>query len=183
VRAALGASRGRIAADLLLESVILGLLGSTIGLESRLCSFVVLSPASLRRDFHAFREIGIDVPVLLFTLLISLLASILFGSLPIFKYAGVRLSTGIREGGPSAQPKQGAAASRAKRFGGCSSRACARPAHLLGIDDSHFPCAYRRQSRILRGGDPGRPSASRFPRRDQRKRKSRSHRRRNLATV
>jgi predicted permease len=36
---------------------------------------------------------------LLFTLAISLLASVLFGSIPIFKYAGARLSTGIREGG------------------------------------------------------------------------------------
>src|SRR5436190_169761 len=46
------------------------------------------------------RDVVGDVgSVLLFTLLISLLASILFGSIPIFKYAGVRLSTGIREGG------------------------------------------------------------------------------------
>src|SRR5712692_7326670 len=87
VRAALGASRARIAADLLLESVILGLLGSAVGLG--------LASAGLPR----LREIGIDSRVLLFTLLISLLASILFGSIPIFKYAGVRLSTGIREGG------------------------------------------------------------------------------------
>src|SRR5713226_5312446 len=98
VRAALGASRGRIAADLLLESVMLGLLGSTIGLGLAYAALRVLAaiaPAGLPR----IRESGIDGPVLLFTLLISLLASVLFGSIPIFKYAGVRLSTGIREGG------------------------------------------------------------------------------------
>src|SRR6266567_3477049 len=98
VRAALGASRARIAADLLLESVLLGLLGSTVGLGLAYAALRVLAaiaPAGLPR----IREIGIDGRVLLFTLLISLLASILFGSIPIFKYAGVRLSTGIREGG------------------------------------------------------------------------------------
>src|SRR5438132_1634713 len=98
VRGALGASRARIAADLLLESVILGLLGSTVGLGLAYAALRVLAaiaPAGLPR----VREIGIDGRVLFFTLLISLLASILFGSIPIFKYAGVRLSTGIREGG------------------------------------------------------------------------------------
>src|SRR5882757_9004672 len=98
VRAALGASRPRIAADLLFESVILGLLGSAVGLGlayAALRVLAVIAPAGLPR----VREIGIDSRVLLFTLLISLLASILFGSIPIFKYAGVRLSTGIREGG------------------------------------------------------------------------------------
>ena len=98
VRAALGASRGRIAADLLVESVILGLHGSAVGLGLAYAALRVLAaiaPAGLPR----VREIGIDGPVLLFTLLISLLASILFASIPIFKYAGARLSTGIREGG------------------------------------------------------------------------------------
>ncbi len=98
VRAALGASRGRIAADLLLESVLLGLLGSTVGLGlayAALRVLAALAPAGLPR----VREIGIDGRVLLFTLLISLFASVLFGSIPILKYAGVRLSTGIREGG------------------------------------------------------------------------------------
>ncbi len=92
VRAALGASRGRIAADLLLESIILGLLGSTVGLGLAYAALRVLAaiaPAGLPR----IREIGINAPVLLFTLLISLFASILFGSIPM------RLSTGIREGG------------------------------------------------------------------------------------
>src|SRR5437016_3688959 len=98
VRGALGASRLHIAGDLLLESVLLGLLGSTVGLGLAYAALRVLAaiaPTGLPR----VREISINGPVLLFTLLISLLASILFGAIPIFKYAGARLSTGIREGG------------------------------------------------------------------------------------
>jgi predicted permease len=98
VRGALGASRLHIAGDLLLESVLLGLLGSTIGLGLAYAALRVLAaiaPSGLPR----VREIGINGPVLLFTLLISLLASILFGAIPVFKYTGVHLSTGIREGG------------------------------------------------------------------------------------
>lgn len=98
VRAALGASRGRLAAELLLESVILGLLGSVIGLGLAYVALrvlVALAPTGLPR----IHEIGLDATVLLFTLAISLFASILFGSIPVFKYGGARLSTGIREGG------------------------------------------------------------------------------------
>jgi predicted permease len=98
VRSALGATRAHIAADLLLESVILGLFGSVIGLGLAYVALRILAaiaPAGLPR----IRDIGIDGPVLLFTLLIALLASILFACIPIFKYAGVHLSTGIREGG------------------------------------------------------------------------------------
>ncbi len=98
VRAALGASRGRIAAELLLESVILGLLGSVFGLGlayAALRILVRMAPSGLPR----IDEIGIDGPVLLFTAAVALLASLLFGCIPIFKYSGARLSTGIREGG------------------------------------------------------------------------------------
>src|SRR5215831_14039410 len=45
------------------------------------------------------QEISIDRTVLLFTLGIAVLASVLFGSIPVLKYAGAHLSTGIREGG------------------------------------------------------------------------------------
>ncbi|HEY6293744.1 MAG TPA: ABC transporter permease [Terriglobia bacterium] len=98
VRAALGASRARIAGELLFESVILGLAGSALGLAlayGALRALVALAPAGLPR----LNEIRLDLPVLLFTLVLALLASVLFGSVPIFKYAGVRFGTGLREGG------------------------------------------------------------------------------------
>jgi predicted permease len=98
VRSALGASPYRIAGELLLESITLGFLGSAIGLGlayAALRVLVLIAPDGLPR----INEIGIDGPVLLFTFVISVLASVLFGAIPIFKYAGVRLSTGIREGG------------------------------------------------------------------------------------
>ena len=98
VRSALGASPHRIAGELFLESFTLGLLGSAIGLGlafAALRALVAMAPSGIPR----INEIGIDGPVLLFTFAIAILASILFGSIPIFKYAGVRLSTGIRQGG------------------------------------------------------------------------------------
>jgi predicted permease len=98
LRAALGASRGRIAGELLLESVTLGLLSSLLGLGLAwiaLRVLVAIAPTGIPR----INEIGIDSAVLLFTLAITLFASFLFGVIPVFKYAGVRLSTGIREGG------------------------------------------------------------------------------------
>jgi predicted permease len=98
LRAALGAGWWRIAGELLLESVILGLLGSVLGLGlayGALRVLVAVAPAGLPR----ISEVGINGPVLLFTLGVSLLASLLFGCVPILKYAGARLTTGIREGG------------------------------------------------------------------------------------
>jgi predicted permease len=98
LRAALGAGRGRIAGELFLESAILGLIGSIVGLAlayGGLRVLVAVAPENLPR----IHEIGIDGPVLLFTLAVTLIASALFAFIPILKYAGVRLSTGIREGG------------------------------------------------------------------------------------
>ena len=98
VRAALGASWSRIASDLLVESLVLGIMGSLLGLGiawGALRLLVRLAPKGLPR----INEIGLDLPVLFFTLGIALLASLLFGCIPIFKYAGTRLNTGLREGG------------------------------------------------------------------------------------
>ena len=100
VRAALGATQGRIAAELLFESLILALLGSVLGLVlayTALRVLIAMAPSGLPR----LQEIGIDGPVLLFTLAVSLVASLLFGSIPVLKYAGRHLGTGLRQGGRS----------------------------------------------------------------------------------
>jgi predicted permease len=98
VRAALGAGGMRIAADLLYESFVLGLLGSLLGLlfaEEALRALVAMAPTGLPR----IHEIGIDVPVLLFTLALALFTSLVIALLPVFKYAGGRLNANLREGG------------------------------------------------------------------------------------
>src|SRR5262249_51897751 len=100
IRSALGASRGRIAAELFFESIILALFASVFGLGlayAALRVLVALAPTGLPR----IKEICVDGSVVLFTLGVSLVASLLFGSMPVVKYAGRRLGTGLREGGPS----------------------------------------------------------------------------------
>src|SRR6185312_8598135 len=98
IRAALGARWSRIASELLVESVVLGLLGSILGLGLAYGALRILLAAA-PRGLPRIQEIGIDGTVLLFTLGVALLASLLFGCIPIFKYAGARLNTGLREGG------------------------------------------------------------------------------------
>jgi predicted permease len=100
LRAALGASWSRIAGELMLESVTLGLLGGALGLGLAYGTLRVLraiAPSGLPR----IHDIGFDGPVLLFTLVAALLASLLVCCVPIFKYAGAQLTTGIREGARS----------------------------------------------------------------------------------
>jgi predicted permease len=98
IRAALGAGWRRIAAELLFESFVLGVLGSALGLAlayGALRVLAAMAPTGLPR----IHEIGIDVPVLLFTFGIALFSSLLIGMIPALKYASAHLNTGLREGG------------------------------------------------------------------------------------
>jgi predicted permease len=98
IRAALGASRLRIAAELFLDSLVLAVLASGLGLAlayGALRLLIALAPSGLPR----LEEIGVDGTVVLFTLALSFVASLLFGSIPVLKYSGARLGTGLREGG------------------------------------------------------------------------------------
>ena len=100
VRAALGAGWGRIARELLLESALLGVAGGALGLALAYGALRVLAaygPANLPR----IHEISIDPSVLAFTLGISLGGGLLFGLIPVFKYARPHLSSALRGGGRS----------------------------------------------------------------------------------
>ncbi len=98
IRAALGASTRRIAYELLFESLTLALLGGVGGLAlafGALRLLVAIAPAGIPR----IAQIGIDLPVLLFALAVSLFTGLLFGSAPVLKYARARLGSGLRDGG------------------------------------------------------------------------------------
>jgi len=95
IRAALGAGRGRIAREMLVESITLGVLGGTLGLGlayAALRILVVRGPDTLPR----LNEIGIDPLVLSFAFGVSLLSGVLFGVIPIVKYAGPGIATALR---------------------------------------------------------------------------------------
>lgn len=97
VRAALGASRGEIAWQLLTESVLLALVGGTAG---TVLAFVLLKellrfvPATLPR----VAEAGIDLPVLAFSLAVSVATGIVFGLLPARRLAKVDPALALRDG-------------------------------------------------------------------------------------
>ena len=98
IRTALGAGWKRIAGDLLFESVVLTLMGSLLGLGlayAGLRVLAALAPTGLPR----IHEIGINLPVLLFTLVLAVLTGLLIGLIPVFKFVGGRLNADLREGG------------------------------------------------------------------------------------
>ncbi len=103
IRAALGAGWGRIARELLAESIAIGVLGGAMGLVlayGAVRLLLAIAPASLPR----LNEISIDPAVVLFTLAISLVAGVLFGLIPVIRYVGPRraLAGALRSGGRSA---------------------------------------------------------------------------------
>jgi len=101
IRAALGAGSGRLARELLMESIMLGVLGGVLGVAlaaAALRLLLALDPGNLPR----LDEIAIDVPVLIFTLVVSLAAGLLFGAVPAFKCARAELGTALRGGGRTA---------------------------------------------------------------------------------
>jgi predicted permease len=97
IRTALGAGWKRIASDLLFESIVLTLLGSALGLGLAYAGLRVL--LSMAPDLPRIHEIGINVPVLVFTLALAVATGLLIGLIPVLKFAGGQLNAELREGG------------------------------------------------------------------------------------
>ena len=101
IRAALGASRGRLIRQALTESVILALAGGIAGSVFALAGIQLvkrLGAANLPR----LEEIGLDFFALSFTLAVSLLTGVLFGLAPALRLARAGQLEIIREGAASA---------------------------------------------------------------------------------
>jgi predicted permease len=97
VRAALGAGRARVVRQLLTESMLLALAGGALGLLVAVLAIRVIL-ASLPDSFPRAENIGVHLPVLLFTFAVAIAVGVVFGLGPALKSAKVDLQSGLKEG-------------------------------------------------------------------------------------
>ena len=98
IRVAVGAGRWRLIRQLLTESLLLSLAGGLAGLLLSTWAadmFIKLSPGNIPR----LEEASVDLRLLGFAFIISLLTGVAFGLLPAFHATRVRLSSSLKEGG------------------------------------------------------------------------------------
>lgn len=97
VRLALGAGRGRVVRQLLTESVLLSLGGGGLGLLVAMWGvnpLLAAVPGNLPRS----ENIGVNLPVLMFTLGVSIAVGVLFGIVPALKSSKADLEVALKAG-------------------------------------------------------------------------------------
>ena len=105
IRTAVGASRWRIARQLLTESILLSLIGGGIGLALArwgIDLILYVSPNAIPRS----REIGLDWTVLAFTIGVSFLTGIVFGLIPAIQAGHVDVHETLKETGRGTSGRQ-----------------------------------------------------------------------------
>jgi predicted permease len=101
IRAALGASRSRTVRQLLMESTLLSLGGAALGLT--IANWGVRPVLTgLSGSLPRSENIGVNTPVLLFTLFVSIGVAVLFGLAPALKNSKTDLQSALKEGGRGA---------------------------------------------------------------------------------
>ena len=98
IRAALGATRGRVIRQLMAESLALSLTGAALGIaaaSSSLAAILNLYPSNLPRA----QEVSVDYRVLLFTVGLAIVTGVIFGLVPALQVTNPNLSGAMREAG------------------------------------------------------------------------------------
>jgi putative ABC transport system permease protein len=145
IRAAIGASRGQVATQLLTENLLLAGGGGLCGLAIAVWGVKFLSKM-LPSGIAGMSAVTVDLRVLGFTLAVSLLSGLAFGMVPLFEMLRVDLQQMLKQGGA----RQGTTAgSRAVRRGLVISEVALT--FLLALGAALFIQSFAR----LRGMDPG----------------------------
>jgi len=102
VRLSIGASRRRIIGQLLIESLMLGALAAAVGLAIAplVSELLVRMTMGIETGPLPF-SVGIDARVVVFTVVITLLTSLLFGFAPAWRATDLSLSTALKTSGRS----------------------------------------------------------------------------------
>ena len=101
LRAALGASRWRIVRQLLTESVIVALAGGVIGILVGFWGIDALrasNPGDAARFAPGWYQLGINLPVLVFTFALAIFSGIVFGLFPALQVSKPNLNDSLKEG-------------------------------------------------------------------------------------
>jgi putative ABC transport system permease protein len=101
LRTALGASRWRIIRQLLTESLIVALIGGALGTLIGFWGIDALraaNPGEAAKFAPGWQHLGINFPVLLFTLGLSVLSGIVFGLVPALQVSKPNLNDSLKEG-------------------------------------------------------------------------------------
>ncbi|HXU08587.1 MAG TPA: ABC transporter permease, partial [Blastocatellia bacterium] len=101
IRAALGAGRRRIIRQLLVESLLLAIIGGGLGLVMASLGLRLL-PALGAENIPRLWDVSLDGRVLGFTLLLSIVTSIVFGLVPAYQSTKFDLQSALKEGGRAA---------------------------------------------------------------------------------
>jgi predicted permease len=112
IRSALGASRSRLAARVLLEQLILSAVGGALGLwiaSAALSLFVRTAPIDLPR----VTEVALDRTVLGFAAAVSILTAVLVALVPAWRLAGRDVQTALRGSGTAVTADRGSMRTRA----------------------------------------------------------------------
>jgi putative ABC transport system permease protein len=102
VRRALGASRGRLILQLVVESTLLSLAGAALGLFVAQAGIRLLHlgmPPEVERYVLGFKDVQVDTRALLFTLVAALASGILAGLAPAWQSSQPNITNALREGG------------------------------------------------------------------------------------
>src|SRR5262245_49537524 len=101
VRGALGATRGRIAAQFIIESILLAGIGGVLGVALAAGLLNVIMALMPPNTLPSEADVRLSLPVLAFTVAASVLSAILFGSAPAWQGSRTNVSAALKEGGRS----------------------------------------------------------------------------------